>query len=425
MRNIFFGALSGILLLSCGGDPSSTKQGSSYRQKKAWDSSHDPFIMDTAALRQFRYTAKFSELPLQGDLDKLPWSDDYWRTTRGGLSYRWFDLNNSERKRFTYNILNQHNLPRDLRILSPSEKFDIYLGRFDFPYTKMERERTGVMNPHNSAQDWEGLCDNWAPATLFFDEPKPVTLKGRTGIEVPFGSSDVKALLIYFLKDADAPVHFLGTRCEVDLEDLQKRYDRRLISRAEYLARLEECSGVNAGSFHIVLANQIGRLKEGFVFDVDESIEVWNQPVTGFTSRVIADRNMKSPGAAPGTVREVEIKTEMRYIEEKDQSWDINSETGLTSMDYHYRVELDARGNIIGGAWIGDRHPDFFWKQDKPTFFDDFEYVRTIYEASVGKKVPEHNLAPSRMRNANRHPESTPQPPEPNRRHRRHGFRLF
>lgn len=45
---------------------------------------------------------------------------------------------------------------------------------------------------------WLTICLQWAPASMFFKQPNPVTITSPDGIKVPFGSSDVKALLIYF-----------------------------------------------------------------------------------------------------------------------------------------------------------------------------------------------------------------------------------
>ncbi len=30
-------------------------------------------------------------------------------------------------------------------------------------------------------------------------------------------------------------------------------------------------------------------------------------------------------------------------------------------MDYHYDLELDSSGRIVGGEWYQNRHPDFVW----------------------------------------------------------------
>lgn len=401
MRNgILLGVMGSALLLSCGDMTNNT---SASRQKERWNDYNDPFIMDKALVKEKKYIANFdgpNKLPLEAKLPVLPWSEDYWGNYKGGLSYRWFDLSSSEKARSKYNILSKQQLPRtDLKILSPMEKLDIYMGDYDFPRTRLERRRTEIMTNSN-IPTWTGLCDNWAAAALFWVEPGPVTMQGRGGENVPFGSSDVKGLLIYQLKEADPDVHFIGTNCEWDMDEQTRLYNRGALSPTIYKERVELCSGVNAGAFHLILANQIGRLNEGFIVNkVWWTEEVWNQPVFGFKSHIVSESKKKSPGAAPGTVREIEIKTVVDYIEEKDQSWNITSETGADTMEFHYRLELDKGGKIIGGAWYNDSEdrPGFAWKQEKPTFYgDEFQAIKNIYETATGKSLPEHNWLPNR-----------------------------
>ena len=400
MRMILLGAVSAGFLFSCGESPKTAGHSVPLRE---WNDANNPFIMDTAFIQQNQYVQKFQDLPTKGELKKKPWSDDYWPTASGGISYRWNDSQSSDTGRYAYSFVSPKNLTRfDLKRLSPSEKFDIFLGRMDYPYTKMERTRTEILrtvssnshyDPHFEIPEWEGLCHAWAPATLFFDEPKPVVMTGRTGIEVPFGSSDIKALLTYFLNEAEAPSRFLGTRCEVDVNDLRNKYKRGMISKRSYQEQLESCSGVNPGAFHIVIANQIGRLNEGFVVDVDPGPEVWNQPIYGFSTQVLSEHKGKSSNAAPSTVKELEVRTRMDYIEEVEQSWEPSVKDGAAHKDYHYRLEIDAAGDIVGGVWLDADHPDFAWKQELPSFGGDFIYVKEIYEASVGHEAPEHVIS--------------------------------
>jgi hypothetical protein len=213
-------------------------------------------------------------------------------------------------------------------------------------------------------------------------------MKSKTGMDVPFGSSDVKALLVYFVKKANADVQFLGTRCDESMAELRKLLRLNMITKLEYDQRMEICSGVNAGSFHVVLTNQIARMDEGFIINKDRGPEVWNQAVYGYTSKILSDHKHASPGAALGTVREIELQTLLEYVEEIDQSWDKATESGIEILDYHYRIELDRHGNIIGGAWYDENRPGFLWKQDKPAFLGQpiFKTIKEIYDASIAKK---------------------------------------
>ena len=84
--------------------------------------------------------------------------------------------------------------------LSPSEKYDLYLGDLDF--TLLSEEKGQIMktvkvpryNKDFKIPEWEGLCHAWAPATIHYKNPEPVEVIGRLGHVIPFGSSDIKAL---------------------------------------------------------------------------------------------------------------------------------------------------------------------------------------------------------------------------------------
>lgn len=65
-------------------------------------------------------------------------------------------------------------------------------------------------------------------------QPDAVTLKNADGITIPFGSSDVKALLSYFLAEYNTvPTPYLGERCNIDLDAYP--------TRAYVVASLRRC----------------------------------------------------------------------------------------------------------------------------------------------------------------------------------------
>lgn len=382
--------LSALLCLSC--QPNSPKDHTS-QPEAAWDEANDPRKMNSSFLQLHKYVQDFDKLPLEGSLKHKPWSGDYWATFKGGISYRW-NQEGTEDSKIGYALTPFKDLAKvDIKSLSPVEKFDILLGNKDYIHTKTERARTQVLktipgNPEYvenfSVPKWEGLCHAWSPASLFFKEPGPVTLKSPDGIEVPFGSSDVKALLVYFLAETDSKQFYLGTRCDTDLKELTKSYHEGKITRSDFLAEMQKCSGVNPGAFHIVLANQIGLRGEGFIADVDPGPEVWNQPVFGFESEVVETYPEVSKDAAPGTTRMLKMRTRMDYTQETAQTWEPSQEgDGDNYKVYDYRLELDSKGRIIGGLWLSEEHPDFLWKIKAPKFAGDFKLVKKIYKRSI------------------------------------------
>ena len=180
----------------------------------------------------------------------------------------------------------------------------------------------------------------------------------------------------------------LGARCNEDLATNPSSASR------------PECRDVNAGAFHLVLANLLGLNHEGFVADVTRDAEVWNQPVSGFTSRKISTREGKSLGAAPTTVREVTFETTMFYGREIQPRWQASG-ANMAQKVYSYRVEIDISGAIVGGEWLSDNRPDFLWSMTKPELLDAprlgsrraiaWSKALEIYTASIAAEVEAEN----------------------------------
>ncbi len=335
--------------------------------KEAWNAANDPLLLDG------QFERLFSNLPLSGRLASRPWTDSYWPSYLGGISQRWrSDLGPKEQ--FTYQSPTREQVSNmtvaQLADLSPAEKYDIYMDRYDYPTVKRERER---VNPDNAT--WEGMCHGWAAAALNFKEPKPIALISQSGVRVPFASSDIKALLSYYQGDvAYAPSKMLGMRCDMDL-----------IKNPSAIRYHPECRGINAGALHVALTNLVGTQKHGFVAEVARGFEVWNQPVYAFSGRIVGEQP-PSLKAAPGTVKEFIVAMKMSYAVEVEPRWEALNDSdywsGVAAV-YNYTIELDDQDRIIGGAWLSLDRPDFIWLQDRPRFAGYFQNVKEIYEASL------------------------------------------
>ena len=391
-------------------------------KKARWDARNEPSLMDTMVNGQ-AYLYRFDTLPLEGALSKRPWSGDYWPTYRGGITYRWNDRSSWGVDRYGYAPKPYDDLiGRNLAYLSPAEKFDLYRGRYDYPLTYEERRRTRIMKtvpgsweyrPGYKIPYWEGLCHAWAPATLGYEEPSPITVTNPDGLEIPFGSSDLKALLTYFLHETGAKTQFLGMRCNIDVDELNRKYRNGEISWSYYMQQKKACSDTNAGSFHLVLTNQVGLLDEGFIADVTRGAEVWNQAIYAYHSEVLEERSGASRNAAPGTVKEIKVYTRMYYTTEIAQSFEKPLGQPTAFKDYYYWLELNAQGEIIGGEWQDSRanRPDFLWKQEVPEFWGDFLSLDELYRmATQGPgEIPEDPSEPTDPEN----PEESVDPLDP------------
>jgi hypothetical protein len=359
-----------FIVAGCG-----SKQAGSSKLKERWDTSNDPIHM-----LPNDYVYMLASLPLEGSIETKPWSDSYWPSAEGGVAARWLEGMNGHQVTPVVPSQAASLSPAQLSVLSPAEKFDIFVGDESMSLFQSERRRT-----HPTDESWFGICHGWAPAALLFVEPKAVVVTSSSGLAIPFGASDIKALLsLYTGQFAQVDTKFLASRCDKD------------ITNDPQSAMSPECRDVNAGAFHLVLANLIGLKKEGFVADVTRDRSVWNQPVSSFSSKIISDQLGRSPGAAIRTVREVVVQTEMFYGIEIHPQW--NSGVAMQrSKTYNYRLEIGLLGEIVGGEWLDDERPDFLWSKSLPEFVDNaprahtghirWSALKTIYDAAVSAQT--------------------------------------
>lgn len=315
---------------------------------REWEDYSNPSI------RSNSYEYSLARLPLSGsprDTQKL-WANDYWPRKKGLINLRWnarqpvgFKLKSPAKAEAMMMSEEQ------LATLAPSEKLDILNGDFEFSLVKEVDEIAD-----KSAALWHGICNGWAPAAVNHNEPTPKVLTSVDGIKVPFGSSDIKALLSYYYayhhevestRQMGKRCLLIGPGCDEDL---------------------------NAGAFHIVLTNDVGLRGESMIADVERGRQVWNHAVNEYKTTIVEDNLAPAKDSAKGTVRRVHVKTDMTFVQEiKANSWFPTNGTpdhinGVRN--YEYTVDLDVSGKIIGGKWISKVRPDFIWSMDKVKVFN-------------------------------------------------------
>ena len=311
--------------------------------QERWSSVSDPLIMNLNA------ETRLFALPESGQAKKKNhfWSGDYWPLNHGLINFRWNASENFPKKSPTFNELKMMN-QLEMAQLSPAEKFDILNARYDYP---LRGEVEKKSNPH--AEDWEGICHGWAPASMNHEEPIPKVLKNPHGLLVPFGSSDIKGLLSYYYAYPYqiANSHQVGTRCE-ETNECQK--------------------DLNAGAFHIIITNKIGLEGVGLIADVAQFSEVWNHPIFSYDSRISTKPKGPQSNSAPGTTRTVQVDTTITYAVETGNYWEpvSNSSRGhVKQTEFRYTLEIDLYGQVIGGEWISKNRPDFLWTKPRPENF--------------------------------------------------------
>lgn len=192
-----------------------------------------------------------------------------------------------------------------------------------FPATSWEasdtaesKRRTGLFFGRME-NGWYGHCNGWASAAIRHAEPQHSVW--ANGVE--FTPADIKGLLaeVYIYNDH------------------------------EVLAGLK--SYLNPGTLHAILANWLGRGSHAIAMDSDPEEEVWNYPIYSFAS-----------ASGKHSTREVEVRTNILFAKDtKDQEYD-KSPRNHELKSFHYMLELNARGDIVGGYYFDDSDTiDFLW----------------------------------------------------------------
>ncbi len=296
------------------------------------------------------FIKEFNALPLVGEVaqTKKYWSGDYWALRKGNINNRWYSQN-----RIGFNLISpEQDEARSMTIpmlaeLSPSEKYDLFTGSYDYPLKKAVSE---IAYPE--AQSWEGICHGWSPASMNHNEPTPKLMFNPDGIEIPFGSTDIKALLSYYYAHVHQvpDTHQMGRRCSTE-----NRNDSDCLN------------DLNAGAFHIVLANKLGFNKEGLIADVQHFDEVWNHPITLYKSTIKRQYGRRR-NSAREAVKVLLLQTTIEIVTKGKNDWH-PVQPSKESLTYEYELELDSNGSIIGGEWKSKKRPDFLWAMDRPHKF--------------------------------------------------------
>ena len=373
-----------------------------------------------------------ADLPLSGVPDNPAWPDTYWPTYMDSTNHRWQrtgnyldDLSPMEKYDVVFNGWDPTSVqslrPFDGRNcaedgfdaeyyekLGPGAKYvssnmgnrptrdAIVAGELDSRCDAKEdsqcmkacenvaddaRSRCETRCDRGGVETWWGLCHAWAPAAILEKEPlHAVTMPTEFG-EITFEVGDMKALYAIMYNRSSAAL--IGGRCN-DFE----------VKRDETTGRItnSDCRDLNAGSFHVSMANLIGIQKRGFVEDRTYDYEVWNQPVKGYDvhemteisideAHELLNVNTQNPTDCIDGVNVAngdycynadidqlfKVSTSLHWITESHASTIAEGAENLARYSrtdrYSYIIEVKD-GDIVGGEWYGSsiqQHPDFIW----------------------------------------------------------------
>ena len=169
---------------------------------------------------------------------------------------------------------------------------------------------------------WHGHCNGWAAAAIRHAEPQNNVV--RRG--VVFTPADIKGLLaeIYIYNDTE----FLGG--------------------IDYI--------MNPATIHLVLSNWLGRGEHPIGMETTPGKEAWNYPIFSYATAL----QELSDG------RHVDVQTTVRYATSTPSEHD-QSPRNSKDMEFRYRLELDAKGQITGGVYMrGSNRIDMLWTPLNP-----------------------------------------------------------
>lgn len=372
-----------------------------------------------------------SKVGFSGSSAFQPWSSTFWPLDQGMAAFAYADKGghrhnfgsnqmnfNSRMKTLTRRIENNRLSEYDLDTMSPTEKYDLFLGDTNFTLSRAiwqslaEHEKS---TKRKKIQDWEGVCHGWSPAAVYMRRPqKKFTVSSIDGrFSIPFYPDDLKALGSLLWANSLVQDHSIveGIRC--DTNGPQVDYGSGKVLRTR-------CKGVNPGVWHLVVLGLIGEKHMGFIINKNNDIEIWNQPATGFEFKYY---NPKTE--ATGKVEEVSIPVKQyddayvkfrdpntayivgvdmnfKYIDETEpahEETDDPSRDAVATMHMRYELELDAGYNVLGGewTWTNDQerkyipnYPAFMWR-----FQSDYPMALSIMDV---KTTADYKTDPTLMR---------------------------
>ncbi len=184
-----------------------------------------------------------------------------------------------------------------------------------------ERGFLGIPVRRMGTPHWYGHCNGWTAAAIRHAEPQQNVY--RNG--VVFTPADIKSLLaeIYLYNDT------------ADLAGPDR--------------------AVHPAVLHAVLTNWIGRGGHPVAMESDPGEEKWNYPIYGYSS-----------ASAKRSPYSVEVKVNIAY--QKDLRGEQQEAPDNQRIKYfHYSLNLDRQGNIIGGQYYGDSsNIDMLWVPLQP-----------------------------------------------------------
>lgn len=255
--------------------------------------------------------------------------------------------------------------------LSPTEKYDIFMNFLEddasspnhFLITKQMRSYVRTENAKGFALG--GCCHAWAALASAVKEPAARTIAGLPhlgNVSLSFSSADIAALMSLNIHLTQAWALEHGRYSEVGRRCAAKR---AIGSSAKKLTNGDDCGGINAGVFHVIVTNQLGRFGLPVIVDTRPDYVILNEPLYAYTleeNAAFSRLNFEAPPAPNSLVKKF-FRMRAEYAVSPIDAVVGGGAKIKKVLTHAYRVELDGNGDVIGGSWAsrdsGFSKPDF------------------------------------------------------------------
>ena len=321
-----------------------------------------------AKLGEFEY--RVSGLPLEGEVDVVPWVGSYYPAYIDSINYLWAGPGTESAPHKYQRAFGGRGVED---AISRQHGVGTSGGSSCTSHAQCNRgARCGKRAGYRSGRCtplWWGICHAWAAAAILHPEPRHAAFYNGVKFEV----ADIKALLSIIYNTADTTQ--VSLRCQEPPGKIATDRAQRPTGSA--------CRDTNPGTYHVLLTNFIGIQRKSFIEDRTIDRDVWNQPIRSYkvlsmhevserhANRLLGISNFNYPYNSQAQ-HLVYVKMLVKFIKEArpEKTGYIGSNVDFyTKQDiYEYLLELDGNDAIIGGEWIGKsklEHPDFVWVAHK------------------------------------------------------------
>lgn len=238
---------------------------------EAWGSADSPALFNTSL--EYR----IAELPKNGAATNTPWAGNYWPVYEDSINHKW---NGASSDAASTKYGKAFGVTGVEDAVSRYHGIDAQASRTACTTDAQCNAQIGESCAKRPGQTngrciptWWGICHAWTPAAILLPEPKhEVVYNGVT-----FKVQDIKALLT--LVHDRTETKFVSLRCEDDAQGTTGiNYDH--YGRPQ--GNSASCKDTNPGTYHVLLANYLGKQGASFAEDRTFDDEVWNQPLRGY-----------------------------------------------------------------------------------------------------------------------------------------------